>query len=86
MNWSASVSDEEMKRRAAGRAHYNSVRKFRAWDRRRQVYDAYVAFLGRISPWSKGWGFQKHAARLFHVSEATISRDMRRIRCGDWSL
>lgn len=84
-NWSIWVPDEEMKRRAAGRTHYNSWRRDMALLRRRKLADAYVQALRSRNGWSVR-GFQKQAARSFGVSEATISRDMQKIRTGDWSL
>jgi len=68
-SWSAPTSWEEVKKRAAGRAKYNALRRLNAQLRRRQV----LQLLGEI-----GWtyGSQATVARQLGVSEATISRDM----------
>lgn len=66
--WTPTNLDEAIKR-AAGRRRYNYMRHIQAEVRRSEL----VEFM-----WDVGvsYGSQAAAARLFGVSEATISRDM----------
>jgi hypothetical protein len=68
-NWTAKVSDAEAARRAGARAHYNSIRRIQAAQRRRKV----LALLGRYG-WRK-WGAVSRIARELGVDRATICRD-----------
>jgi len=67
--WSERTDDETMRRRAAGRRHYNAVRRFRAAWRRREV--ARLVLEG-----GAGWGYQARIARELGVSRATVCRDV----------
>lgn len=59
-------------RAAGGRRHYNSVRRFRAEMRRREIRSYLAANgLSLLVP-----GAQRALAERFRVSEATISRDL----------
>jgi len=55
--------------RAAGRRHYNAVRRERAEARRHEVIKLYLQLGGRR-------GCQAEMARRLGVSQTTISRDM----------
>jgi hypothetical protein len=70
--WSAPTSWEEVTKRAAGRAKYNSLRQFQAALRRRQV----LTLLGEYG-WS--YGVPARIARQLGVSAATLSRDLARL-------
>jgi hypothetical protein len=71
--WSEPTSDDEAHRRAAGRRHYNSVRRFRATCRRMQV-----ARLLCVQGALTAHGTQVRLARQLGVSRATICRDVAR--------
>jgi DNA-binding CsgD family transcriptional regulator len=68
-------SAEEAYRRAGGRRRYHARRKRDAEERRARVAELIIQW---------GWvqGTQARIARELGVSEATISRDMRRIYAG----
>jgi putative protein kinase ArgK-like GTPase of G3E family len=71
--WSAPVSDHEAHRRAGGRAHYNTIRKYRALMRQIEVlrlFDVYSGFIYRV---------QARIARELGVSRSTVSRDVKKI-------
>jgi hypothetical protein len=72
--WSEPTSDDEAHRRAAGRRHYNSVRRFRATCRRLQV-----ARLLCVQGGLTVHGTQARLARELGVSRATICRDVARL-------
>ena len=74
VDWSAPVTPDEMFRRAGGRARYNSLRQDLAMIRRIQV-------LRLIRKFGWVWGVQKRIADELHVSEATISRDVKWALC-----
>ena len=71
-NWSTPTDWATVVRRAAGRRHYNNVRQFRALLRRWDL-SALLVTLGL------GYGARAEAARRLGVSEATISRDIKRL-------
>jgi DNA-binding NarL/FixJ family response regulator len=68
-------SAEEAYRRAGGRRRYHARRRREAEERRARVAELVIRW---------GWvqGTQARIARELGVSEATISRDMRRIYAG----
>lgn len=68
-------SAEEAYRRAGGRRHYHARRRREAEERRARVAELVIQW---------GWvqGTQARIARELGVSEATISRDMRKIYAG----
>lgn len=71
--WSAQVTDDEAHRRAGGRAHYNSMRKYRALMRQIEVlrlFDVYSGFIYRV---------QARIARELGVSRSTVCRDVKKI-------
>jgi hypothetical protein len=70
MSWSSPTSFNEVCRRAGGRRHYNSWRRFMKVSRRRDVMLLLVKY-------GYQQGVQARIARLLGVSEATISRDVR---------
>jgi hypothetical protein len=78
LEWTAYADDETVARRAAGRAHYNSVRRARAVERRRQLW----CERRKLRAVGEVWGWQKRMARVFGVSPATICHDWRLIRLG----
>jgi DNA-binding NarL/FixJ family response regulator len=65
-------SAEEVYRRAGGRRRFNAIRKREAEERRSRV-------AGLVARWGWKQGTQLRIARELGVSEATISRDMRKI-------
>jgi hypothetical protein len=69
------VTDDEAARRAAGRRHYNSVRKFRREIRRAEL----VAYAREVGLDVTRHGAGVLLARRFGVSRATISRDLHAI-------
>jgi hypothetical protein len=69
--WSTPTSWEEVCRRAAGRRHYNGVRRVLALARRREV-----ARLLRVKGGLTTRGTQAAVARELGVSRSTISRDV----------
>jgi|SRR5215213_4133647 len=71
----APKSAEEAYRRAGGRRRYHAQRRREAEERRARVAELVVQW---------GWvqGTQARIARELGVSEATVSRDMRRIYAG----
>jgi hypothetical protein len=69
--WSESAPWEEVCRRAAGRRHYNSVRRFAAALRRREV-----ARLLSVEGGLTQRGSQARIAQQLGVSRSTISRDL----------
>jgi transposase len=71
-NWCIANEIEAIKR-AAGRRRYNAVRQFRAAYRRRKVAELLMGT-------GLKHGCQAEVARQLGVSEATISRDVRRLR------
>jgi DNA-binding NarL/FixJ family response regulator len=68
-------SAEEAYRRAGGRRRYHAQRKREAEERRARVAEL-------VMQWGWVQGTQARIARELGVSEATISRDMRRIYAG----
>src|SRR6266508_23326 len=76
-DWSRQVSDDEAQRRASARRRWNSLRQFRAAERQMQL-----AQLLRAEPWH--WGMQRRLAERLHVSEATLSRDLRALAALPW--
>jgi len=66
MDWSAPTTREIMARRAGGRRHYNSCRRFCAAMRRKRIVTLLPAY---------GWR-QARVARALGVSESTVSRDL----------
>jgi hypothetical protein len=73
INWQARVSDEEMQRRASGRRRWNSLRRFLADQRRRQVLEL-MRELGGLER-----GVQTRIAEALGVDRSTISKDLKRI-------
>ena len=69
--WSESTSRDEVCRRAAGRRHYNSVRRFRATARRAEVMRLLCV---QGSMFERGT--QARLARQLGVSRSTVCRDM----------
>jgi hypothetical protein len=69
--WSADTCWEEVCRRAAGRRHYNGVRRVRALLRRREVARLLLVKGGLTTR-----GTQAALARELGVSRSTISRDV----------
>lgn len=70
MSWTWPVSDDEAARRAAGRRHYNSIRRLHAELRRVKVAEL---LRGRFLD----WGVQAEIARELGVSRSTVCRDVR---------
>jgi len=68
-------SAEEAYRRAGGRRRYHAQRKREAEERRARVAEL-------VMRWGWVQGTQARIARELGVSEATISRDMRKIYAG----
>jgi hypothetical protein len=68
-------SAEEAYRRAGGRRRYHARRRREAEERRARVAEL-------VMRWGWVQGTQARTARELGVSEATISRDMRRIYAG----
>ena len=68
-DWAQPVSKEDAYRRAGGRRYYNSLRTFRAHDRRHQVVQLIHDYTGF------GHGAQSWIARRLGVSRSTICRD-----------
>jgi|SRR5579859_1394805 len=71
--WRQPVSNDEAARRAGGRRAYNSLRQLRA-AARRQLLEKQFGITRQIAT----RGLRAKAARAFGVSEATISRDVKR--------
>jgi hypothetical protein len=69
--WSEPTAWDEVCRRAAGRRHYNSVRRFRATMRRGEV-----ARLLRVQGGLTARGTQATLARQLGVSRSTVCRDI----------
>jgi hypothetical protein len=69
--WSEQTSWEEVCRRAAGRRHYNSVRRFRALHRRCELVRLLSGKGGLTDR-----GTQARLARELGVSRSTVCRDM----------
>ena len=69
--WSELTSRDEVCRRAAGRRHYNSVRRFQAAIRRREV-----ARLLCVQGGLTERGTQANLARQLGVSRSTVCRDI----------
>lgn len=70
--WTLPTTDASAARRAGGRRHYNLVRQGRARLRRARLGELFAKHgLPR--------GFQAKVARVLHVSEATVSRDLRQL-------
>ncbi len=84
INWSARVTWNEVCARAAARRKYNSLRRFRAEERRQQVLTLALE-LGGL-----GRGAQTLIAAVLGVHRSTISKDLKKIlplsqpceRCG----
>jgi DNA invertase Pin-like site-specific DNA recombinase len=73
--WSATTTPDEVARRAGGRKHYNTWRKWLAFRRR------YVEVARRLfaqGAWTRG--VQARLARELGVSRATISRDVQYLK------
>ena len=70
--WTKWTDWDTVCKRAAGRAHYNSIRTYRAELRRGEV-------LQLLQEWGWGHGTQARIARCLGVSAATVSRDVARI-------
>lgn len=73
MNWSAPTDFETVKRRAAGRRHYNAWRHFLALYRRRQV--AKLLLQNGKGLFTRG--VQTEIAQVLHVHRSTINRDIK---------
>ena len=73
----SNLTFDEICRRAAGRRRYNAQRQTNAFWRARRVKE-WLLSLGESK------GAQKRVARELGVSEATISRDVQRLRRGLW--
>jgi hypothetical protein len=73
-HWSEQTSWDEVCRRAAGRRHYNSVRRFRATYRRCEL-----ARLLLVKGGLTDRGTQARLARELGVSRSTICRDVARL-------
>jgi hypothetical protein len=71
-DWAMPVSQNEAYRRAGGRRSYNSMRAFRAEDRRSQVVRL-LRYAGLMH------GAQTWIARRLGVSRSTICRDFARL-------
>jgi hypothetical protein len=69
-SWSQPTTWAEVTRRAAGRYKYNSLRRFQAQLRRREV-------LQLLHRWGWGAGVQSQIARRLGVHKSTICRDLR---------
>ena len=79
--WSLPTDPETMKKRVAGRRHWNRLRQLRADLRRVRL----ARMLSEYPPGARG--LQKDLAERLQVSEATVSRDMRKLAQGvAWSL
>ncbi|HUW16798.1 MAG TPA: hypothetical protein VMW94_06940 [Actinomycetes bacterium] len=76
IDWSAGTWPHVAHRRAGGRRRYNKLRQDQAAIRRMEV----VMLLREFGGWN--WGVQKRIAKELGVSEATISRDLRRLWLG----
>jgi hypothetical protein len=74
-SWSEPISQDEVRRRAAGRRRYNRQRQLRARERQRAELTALV----RTGRSGTERGVQATLAEAFDVSCSTISRDLRRI-------
>ena len=78
-DWSDTAPWDEVRQRAAGRRHYNAVRRFRALFRRRRLA-ALMLVHGRLRVTVKGGltnrGVQARLARELGVSRSTICRDL----------
>ena len=82
-NWQPQTR-EEFYKRASGRRHYNSMRQFKARERRLEVCELFFR-LG-----FNKWGVRAEIADRLGVSEATVSRDVKAVlaefypcpRCG----
>lgn len=66
-------------RAAGGRAHYNALRRGRAYERQRRVGWLWVSLPGGFH------GRQAEIARTLGVSEATVSRDLAAVYARDWA-
>jgi hypothetical protein len=73
IKWSARVSWNEVCARAAARRKYNSLRRFRAEERRRHVLELALE-LGGL-----GRGAQTTIAAVLGCHRSTISKDLRRL-------
>ena len=70
--WGAPTTTDIVHRRAAGRAHYNSVRKLVADQRAVEIFKRLVAY-------NFTRGAQARVAREFGVSRSTVSRVLDRL-------
>jgi len=73
INWSARVSWQEVCARAAARRKYNSLRKFRAAERRQQVLELALE-LGGLHR-----GVQSRIAEVLQVHRSVISKDIKQL-------
>lgn len=74
--WSRTTTAEEAYRRASGRRHYNFARQGRAWWRQWEIAEWLTRKMHLPKP---PRGYQAELARMFGVSRATISRDIKAI-------
>jgi hypothetical protein len=83
-NWSAPTDPETVARRAAGRRHFNAVRRFQRAYRRMQVARLLLKY-GQDG--LRAHGLRARIARELGVSRGTITRDVQaliersRLRC-----
>lgn len=73
INWQAWVSDEEARRRAAGRLKFDEQRREEANQRRSALWEAFFAS-------GRRWGWQTRLAVQLGVHRSTISRDVALVR------
>jgi hypothetical protein len=73
LNWSAPTDWQTVCARAAARRKYNSLRRLRAEERRRQVLELALQ-LGGL-----GRGVQTTIAAVLGVHRSTVSKDLKRI-------
>jgi HTH domain len=73
MTWRAQTDFETVKRRAAGRRHYNAWRHFLALYRRKQVSE--LLFQKGKGLFTRG--VQTEIAQVLHVHRSTIHRDIK---------
>lgn len=74
-DWAIQTDIETVKKRNAGRRHFNAVRKFRASLRRVKVTELALEMQGLFTD----WGLQTRIARRLGVSRSTICRDFQAI-------
>ncbi|MGH7169064.1 MAG: helix-turn-helix domain-containing protein [Gemmataceae bacterium] len=73
--WSAPTTPDEVARRAGGRKHYNTWRRWLAFRRRYLEVSRRLFAKGALKR-----GYQERLARELGVSRATISRDVQYLK------